>query len=875
MILFLASVGRAEQNTAARLQEADRLAWLTDWYGALPIYTAAEKAAATAGNRRDAMYAKFGRLRGQMQTRSLGALSEDIATDLETPIATGDLKLRLRGLTVKGDIDLEWDVEAAQQDWEQVREVARKLGDKGWENRATGELALVAFLKGNTGEATTLVQTALQAATQSGDVGGQLRYMGAIANGLLLAGYPPMAMGYVDRALALAAAHPETGFPFVVYSTKVLSLLALNQTDEAERVAKTAMAEAHKGDRRIKEAELLMMLAQIAQRRGQPDAAVGYLEQAITRARAGQVQRVLGEAEASVAELYRSRGALSLARRHATAAVEATATAGARFTLPVRIGVLADIYSAQGRLAEADRLYEQATDIVEGIMVNVPSRDAQARLVGVMSNLYTGHFQLAADRLHAPIKAFQIIERARGRAVADVLRTLPNSRSVSSEATNDQLRAISRLQARLMTAATPADRKQVLDELWDTEQRTTPQPPDRGGRLLTAKTRVTSRAIQQNLGAGEIVLEYVLAESRSYCVVISRETLTLVQLPAKQRIEQLVDRFTTDLRGGRAATSQAATELYDAVVQPIAQWRTAKRVFVVPDGKLHLLPFDALLNTQTAPSPIVTMVPSANVLFLLRTRPRLIVPERQLLAMGGVPYDRMFASGPIAARVNRSDDSRGLFDADFPSKLANLPSAQAEVVAAARLVGPGNVVLTGDQATESALKTQNLGNFNILHFAVHAFTDPKFPERAALVLLNDAAAGDDGLLQPREIAQFRLNASVVVLSACDTAVGPTLGQEGVLNIARAFLLAGAQSVVTTLWAVSDSVSMALMRRFYENLSAGQDVAEALTRSKRAVIEQFGPDALPTVAAFQVVGAGDQRTTIKSAAVKGTTGQTAR
>ena len=252
-------------------------------------------------------------------------------------------------------------------------------------------------------------------------------------------------------------------------------------------------------------------------------------------------------------------------------------------------------------------------------------------------------------------------------------------------------------------------------------------------------------------------------------------------------------------------------------------------------------------------------MPSANVFFLLRTRPRRIVPERQLLAMGGVPYDRMFAAGTddgqsSTDRMTRADCSTPRFHRRCPCW--HLPRQRS--LAAARLLGPSSVVLTGDQATESALKAQNLGNFEILHFAVHAFADPKFPERAALVLLNDAAAGDDGLLQPREIGQFRLNASVVVLSACDTAVGPTLGQEGVLNIARAFLLAGAQSVITTLWAVSDATSMALMRRFYENISAGQDVAEALTRSKQAVIEQFGPAALPTVAAFQLVGVGDQR-----------------
>ena len=86
--------------------------------------------------------------------------------------------------------------------------------------------------------------------------------------------------------------------------------------------------------------------------------------------------------------------------------------------------------------------------------------------------------------------------------------------------------------------------------------------------------------------------------------------------------------------------------------------------------------------------------------------------------------------------------------------------------------------------------------------------------------------------------------------------------EGVLNIARGFLLAGAQSVVMT-WAGTDATSSALMRRFYENLAAGQDVAQALRGQERGV-EQFVPAALPSVAAFQLVGVGDYRVSISRA-----------
>jgi CHAT domain-containing protein len=301
-----------------------------------------------------------------------------------------------------------------------------------------------------------------------------------------------------------------------------------------------------------------------------------------------------------------------------------------------------------------------------------------------------------------------------------------------------------------------------------------------------------------------------------------------------------------------------------------ARVKTAERLIVVPDGKLNALPFDAIANTAAA-GRSVTIAPSASVLYLLRTRQQAHDDSaRPLLAIGGVPYDRMFTPTLVTARASRGDEERGLYDATYPTSLPVLATAQQEVLTVARTLGPTSVTLIGEHATESALKQADLSRFGILHFAVHAVADPKFPQRAALVLLNDAAAGEDGLLQPREIARLRLRNAVVVLSACDTSVGPTIGQEGVQNLARAFLLAGAQSIITTLWSVSDGVSTALMGAFYDNLAHGVDVGEALSRAKRAVVERFGPDSGPTVSAFQVVGLGDHRITAAQAAQKVTT-----
>ena len=478
---------------------------------------------------------------------------------------------------------------------------------------------MVAFLKGNTGEATKLVQQAYQTAEKTGDIGGQLRYMGTIAEGLRLAGYAPLALGYVDRALKFASEHPETGFPFVAYSSKVQTLLTLKQPDEAERFAKTAMAEAKAGDRRIKEVELSMMLAEIA-------------ESAASQSRRSSIWSKLWAPRRPARcsgssprprlrwRMLTERAAISTqALRYATAAVANTTAAGSRFLLPDRLRGLAEIHAAQGRVAEANRIYDQAADIVEGIMVNVPSREAQARLVGVTSRIYEGHFRLVADRLSDPAKAYDIIERARGRAAADVLRTLPADAPENAPVSAAQERAIARLQLRLMRAQAPAERRQLLDQLWEAEQRSRAQGAGPPVALLVGGQRASAKALQQSTRERRAGAR--IRSDRAPVLLPCDRSQPRSESPScrpKAHIETLVDRFTQDLRTGKTSSPTASKELYDAILAPIPESETARRLFVVPDGKLHLLAFDALLNQHGRESRVVSIVPSANVFVLLR-----------------------------------------------------------------------------------------------------------------------------------------------------------------------------------------------------------------------------------------------------------------
>jgi CHAT domain-containing protein len=127
------------------------------------------------------------------------------------------------------------------------------------------------------------------------------------------------------------------------------------------------------------------------------------------------------------------------------------------------------------------------------------------------------------------------------------------------------------------------------------------------------------------------------------------------------------------------------------------------------------------------------------------------------------------------------------------------------------------------------------------------------------VLLSNKSAGDDGFLQLPEIVQLKLKSDLVVLSACESAVGALQGQEGVSNLSRAFLLAGARTVVSSLWAIDDKSSLYLMRRFYSRIAKGQSFGLALTEAKRDMLRDFGPNAVPyNWAAFTLEGIGSAK-----------------
>ncbi len=836
------------------MERAEHLVDLYNWYDAHPLFAKAEKMFLAQGDERNALFARASRLRGEMQVRPFHEVIEAMDEILATDLARDDARLRLRCLIVRGDVNLEIDAVAAKDDWEAALAAARQAGDRKWESRAIGELGMAAFLLGDASAARSQVGQAMMTALARGDAGAQIRYYAAIATGLHLSEEYDQAIRYFDLALDTASKHPESGFQYISYWGKAKALMALKRFQEAEQLVRESLRQAEADDRHVKKVQMLLAASDLARMLGKNEEALGYLYDAQPIAEQGGFRRLLAELYSDLAAILQQAGKIRDAEAHAARAVTLSEGAGDTYLLPSQLLALANIREAEGRLDDALQLLERATDVVEALLVNVPTSTHASSLIRTMSRVYVKHFELASGHGRSVDYAFAVLERARGRVLRDVIAQVTAAELThrrSAEYMRLQ-RELSRLQRSLLLLRKPAERQAALRQIWEVEQKLlgteTDMPTWRGGR----SDPISLSALRASLKPDELVVKYVWGERRVYALTISRDAARITSLAQPAHVERLLTQYFEGLQreADSADAAQAANSLYRAIVAPL-RWPASKtKIAIVPDGPLHALPFDMLAppdRPSLAQTASISMAPSASVFVALRKRQP---PANQLplLAIGDVPY------GDLAKRGNPSR-ATGIFDARVMPRLDSLPASRTEVEMALNMAGPSAVGLLGADATEGRFKRQPLETFRVIHLAVHAFADPRQPQRAALLFAPENSSAEDGFLQPREILGLPIRSDLVVLSACNTTVGRALGQEGVSNLARAFLAAGAGAVLATSWSVTDTASSALLTEFYGNLDRGKAVAVALRDAKLTLLRRFGPSVLQTVAAFQLIGNG--------------------
>jgi CHAT domain-containing protein len=843
-------------NLQSLLAKANYFYWLHNLPKSTPLYERAEELATQSHDARDALYAKIGLIRSS-DGMSFPELSTFIQAQLQTPLVQNDAELRLWCLGVKGDADDEVNSAAAKQDWEQALSLAQKLGEKEWSNRARGELGLVGFLQGDVSRARRLIGKALMTAAAEGDSGTEVRYLEIVGNGFNALSRTSDAMFFFNRAIGIASKDHDVGTPFMAYEGKAEALAASGKMDDAESLMKRTLAEAQKEKMVEHQGQDMLILGDFAIRLNRRAQAGEYFKEAFLSAAQMGLPRVAMQSSFDLSHLLEEQDDLKGAEDALTRGLGISRSVGDTYYLPRALDSLAQLKAKIGQPEQAHALYRQAEDVIDGMLLRFPGAYSESSLLNAMSETYLDDFELSAEQNDVSA-AFDAIERARGRSIVDNMRSKANGHSDSPA--NARIEAhISQVQAQLLDSDDPAERATLLENLTVEEYKL----GYFDGALSADQQGVTThpialKAAQASLLPDEAVLEYVLAEPASYCLALTRNASTVVRLSAgRKQIEQLTSQYLSEVMAGKNGT-RVARELFGLLLEPVPDSSRLTRFVIVPDGSLYSLPFGALVGTNgqyVLQSHIISYAPSVTVLDFIRNRHGEHHPQMAFLGIGDVPYD--MESGTVESGTGGSvvrTVSRGVYDISG-SHLYPLPETRTELISASQALQDRKhtVLLLGDNATETAFRSEPLADFKVIHFAVHGISSPDFPERDALVLGRDRRSNDDGLLQVREIAQLKLNADLVTLSACSTGTGKLEGEEGILGLTQAFLFAGARTVASSLWPVDDASTEVLMKRFYIHLAQGEDEASALRQAKLDYLNQNGDKPPIFWAPFVVVG----------------------
>ncbi len=371
------------------------------------------------------------------------------------------------------------------------------------------------------------------------------------------------------------------------------------------------------------------------------------------------------------------------------------------------------------------------------------------------------------------------------------------------------------------------------------------------GPALLARQPLTSSEVLAQLEAGTALLSFSVGEHESFLFLLqSRQEISVFRLGIGEaelarevaRYRELLQEalaIETSERGARrlAAAQAFGHRLFDRLLAAAApSLEPAQRLLLLPDGPLHLLPFAALPLPKKLPTERVaeTLVQWKPLHFALSATS--YQEHRQLSTRSGSEAEDV-DEGRRVPLVALAPDLRS------STNLPPLPGATSEVEALATLL-PGAQTLLGSEASERQLRTW-APSARVLHLATHAVLEPALPAESALLLAPDPADRLDyrnnGGLQVWEVfEELQLDADLVVLSACQTALGEHVRGEGLVGMTRAFEVAGARAVLASLWTVADVATEVLMLQLYQGLLDGLPKDEALRRAQLALAEHYPP-----------------------------------
>lgn len=726
--------------------------------------------------------------------------------------------------------------------------LANRLSDSRRQMQALGNLGIAYKALGGYNRAIATHQQALKLAQTLTDRSSEGHILGNLGNAYEALGDYDTAKSVYEQGLTIARELNDRLGESILLSNLGGIQINLAQTEAAKRLYEQSLQISQAIGDRSGQASTLINLGATDHAIGDAKQARNDYQQALDLARTADDRRresealvSLGLAEADLGNFPQAiahhQQSLTIARELKDPAAESIALNNLGHTL-----------LNAGKLAEAEATLKQAIVILDRLRSGLSDRDSVSLFD---TQLYTYNLlQQVRVAANQPEAALEAAEQGRARAFADLLaKQLAPDESAKSVAPPSiaRIRQIAREQNATLVEYTIV--------------------PD-GNFMFRGKLRAPAAALF-------IWVVQPSGQVQFRQVDLSRQQPTQPNATIANRSDQetrelteLVTTTRTAIRGLGVISSQAGDrtdptplafspepdrmmrqlrQLHQILIAPIADLLPTDpndRVIFIPQESLFLVPFAAL----KAP----------NDRYLIEKHTILTAPAIQVLDLTRQQRLRLTANPANAAALivgNPTMPKVALAAGDPPTQLPPLPGSEQEAIAIARLLTSS--ALLGPQATETIVK-QQIQTAQRIHLATHGLLEyvsltGQGPQTALDVPGAIALAPsdtDDGLLTASEILNLRLQAELVVLSACDTGQGRITG-DGVIGLSRSFVAAGVPSVVVSLWAVPDTPTAALMTQFYEQLQQQPNKANALRQAMLTTMQSY-PNPI-NWAAFTLIG----------------------
>ena len=542
------------------------------------------------------------------------------------------------------------------------------------------------------------------------------------------------------------------------------------------------------------------------------------------------------------------------------------------------------------------RTYDLAADMLEHLRCELLEREESKLVQGdLFATLVTRRLEVRrrlfelrgeVEDLH---KAFAAAEQGRARVFLESLGETNAARltvGLPPDLRTEEARlkqTIRSLDARLRVAQSQNDKAAatLARELWQQRLKAEDDLTEFERQLAKSHPQYTALRYpkpcsvadaRKALGNREVAILFAVGKKTSFALIVQgrmrdndpADGLAIVRLPGGKVLAEKVAAITQRERLERLEGVRAlGAELHQLLLQPLEKHIGDKDLVIVPDGPLGHLPFELLIEGGAENGRYliekrrIRYAPSLTALHMLRLweEGRQKRPDRPLFALGDPVFDSkdIRLIGDVRSADESLEQVREMWLREGRDALTfgRLSASGAEVRALGKLFGTPETVLTDEKATEAAVKKSSargdLARYRYVHFATHGILGVDRNEPPALVLSLVGTSGkedeygrDDGFLRLPEVSGLKLNADVVVLSACRTGQGRMHNGEGVSGLARVFLYAGSRGVVCSLWSVDDSATSELMQNMYGRLKDGEPTTDALREAKLAMIRDDRP-----------------------------------